>query len=70
MSMETVAFGDADLLSYGRDFISNLDLVLRFKLNAPLNKYIRETFYTDVVGYTDYPFLNRENVKKDEHPLI
>ncbi|PRQ46960.1 putative 12-oxophytodienoate reductase [Rosa chinensis] len=44
------------------------DLVLRFKLNAPLNKYIKETFYTNdpVVGCTDYPFLNRESVKEDE----
>ncbi|PRQ51940.1 putative 12-oxophytodienoate reductase [Rosa chinensis] len=68
LGMETVASGDADLVSFGRNFISNPDLVLRFKLNAPLNKYIRETFYTDdpVVGYTDYPFLERECVKEDE----
>ncbi|KAM5573512.1 12-oxophytodienoate reductase 3 [Rosa sericea] len=68
LGMETVASGDADLVSYGRNFISNPDLVLRFKLNAPLNKYIRETFYTDdpVVGYTDYPFLDKESVKEDE----
>ncbi|XP_061987939.1 12-oxophytodienoate reductase 3-like [Rosa rugosa] len=67
LGMETVASGDADLVSYGRNFISNPDLVLRFKLNAPLNKYIRETFYTDdpVVGYTDYPFLDNESVKED-----
>ncbi|XP_024172882.1 12-oxophytodienoate reductase 3 [Rosa chinensis] len=67
LGMETVASGDADLVSYGRNFISNPDLVLRFKLNAPLNKYIRETFYTDdpVVGYTDYPFLDKESVKED-----
>ncbi|KAL6226772.1 hypothetical protein ACLB2K_000733 [Fragaria x ananassa] len=64
LGMEAVASGDADLVSYGRDFISNPDLVLRFKLNAPLNKYIQETFYTDdpVVGYTDYHFLNKESV--------
>ncbi|KAL6222044.1 hypothetical protein ACLB2K_005436 [Fragaria x ananassa] len=63
LGMETVSSGEADLVSYGRDFISNPDLVLRFKLNAPLNKYNRETFYTHdpVVGYTDYPFLNIES---------
>ncbi|KAL6226773.1 hypothetical protein ACLB2K_000734 [Fragaria x ananassa] len=63
LGMETVSSGDADLVSYGRDFISNPDLVLRFRLNAPLNKYNRETFYTHdpVVGYTDYPFLNIES---------
>ncbi|XP_055808747.1 12-oxophytodienoate reductase 1 [Solanum dulcamara] len=49
----------ADLVAYGRLFISNPDLPNRFKLNAPLNKYNRETFYTSdpVVGYTDYPIL-------------
>lgn len=60
LGIEAVAEGDADLVAYGRLFISNPDLVLRLKLNAPLNKYIRATFYTHdpVVGYTDYPFLN------------
>ncbi|KAK8597667.1 hypothetical protein V6N13_095067 [Hibiscus sabdariffa] len=59
LGMKAVAEGDADLVSYGRFFISNPDLVLRLKVNAPLNKYIRKTFYTHdpVVGYTDYPFL-------------
>ncbi|WMV52025.1 hypothetical protein MTR67_045410 [Solanum verrucosum] len=49
----------ADLVAYGRLFISNPDLPKRFELNAPLNKYIRETFYTSepIVGYTDYPIL-------------
>ncbi|TYG66921.1 hypothetical protein ES288_D05G037200v1 [Gossypium darwinii] len=62
LGMQAVAEGDADLVSYGRLFISNPDLVLRLKVNAPLNRYIRKTFYTHdpVVGYTDYPFLNEE----------
>lgn len=49
----------ADLVAYGRLFISNPDLPKRFELNAPLNKYNRDTFYTSdpIVGYTDYPFL-------------
>lgn len=56
---EAVADGDADLVSYGRLFISNPDLVDRFRVGAPLNKYVRATFYTQdpVVGYTDYPSL-------------
>jgi 12-oxophytodienoic acid reductase len=56
---EAIASGKADLVVYGRFFISNLDLPKRFKLNAPLNKYDRNTFYIPdpVVGYTDYPFL-------------
>ncbi|XP_061995883.1 12-oxophytodienoate reductase 3-like [Rosa rugosa] len=66
LGMEAVASGDADLVSYGRYFISNPDLVLRLKLNAPLTKYVRKTFYTQdpVVGYTDYPFLNNTSIKE------
>lgn len=66
LGIEAVAQGDADLVSFGRLFISNPDLVLRFKLNAPLNKYNRKTFYTydPVIGYTDYPFLNKGNGTK------
>lgn len=62
LGMEAVAQGDVDLVAYGRLFLSNPDLVHRFKVNAPLNKYHRPTFYTfdPVVGYTDYPFLGDE----------
>ena len=49
----------ADLVAYGRRFLANPDLPKRFKLNAPLNKYNRDTFYISdlVLGYVDYPFL-------------
>ncbi|CAL0324638.1 unnamed protein product [Lupinus luteus] len=59
--MQAVAEGDTDLVSFGRLFISNPDLVHRFKLNEPLNDYNRQTFYTHdpIIGYTDYPFLNK-----------
>nr|URQ29605.1 oxophytodienoate-reductase 3 [Sinningia speciosa] len=65
LGIEAVAQGDADLVAYGRFFISNPDLVLRLKLNAPLTRYIRATFYTHdpVVGYTDYPFLGNDTAK-------
>lgn len=65
LGLQAVAQGDADLVSYGRLFISNPDLVQRLKINAPLTKYIRKTFYTHdpVVGYTDYPFLGEANNK-------
>lgn len=55
-----VAENRADLVSYGRLFLANPDLPKRFELNAPLNKYDRNTFYTfdPVIGYTDYPFLD------------
>ncbi|MCO5609771.1 hypothetical protein L7F22_064003 [Adiantum nelumboides] len=56
---EVIQSGAADLVVYGRWFLANPDLPRRFQLNAPLNKYIRETFYSQdsVKGYTDYPFL-------------
>ncbi|KAI7758181.1 hypothetical protein M8C21_015291 [Ambrosia artemisiifolia] len=56
---KAVAENRTDLVAYGRLFLANPDLPKRFELNAPLNKYNRETFYTPdpVLGYTDYPFL-------------
>ncbi|XP_063945380.1 12-oxophytodienoate reductase 1 isoform X5 [Daucus carota subsp. sativus] len=58
---KAVAENRADLVAYGRVFLANPDLPRRFELNAPLNKYDRNTFYTSdpVVGYTDYPFLDQ-----------
>lgn len=49
----------ADLIGFGRLFLANPDLPKRFELDAPLNKYERDSFYNGdpVVGYTDYPFL-------------
>lgn len=48
--------GDADLVAFGRAYISNPDLVERFAQGADLNVPIRETFYTPGArGYTDYP---------------
>ncbi|VAI52045.1 unnamed protein product [Triticum turgidum subsp. durum] len=55
-----VSGGYADLVACGRLFLSNPDLPRRFEIDAPLNKYNRDTFYISdpVVGYTDYPFLS------------
>lgn len=65
LGMEAIKEGDADLVSYGRLFISNPDLVERFRLGVDLNKYVRATFYTQdpVKGYTDYPFLQQTRSK-------
>jgi 2,4-dienoyl-CoA reductase-like NADH-dependent reductase (Old Yellow Enzyme family) len=53
-----VASGAADAVAYGKLYISNPDLVERFKANAPLNEWNLKTFYTPgPVGYTDYPAL-------------
>ncbi len=55
---EVLSDGDADLVSFGSPFISNPDLVERFKANAPLNDVDKETLYTPgAKGYTDYPTL-------------
>ncbi|KAM4068446.1 hypothetical protein ACB094_12G012700 [Castanea mollissima] len=56
---KAIAENHTDLIVYGRLFLANPDLPKRFKLNAPLNKYNRDTFYISdpVLGYTDYPFL-------------
>jgi N-ethylmaleimide reductase len=48
----------ADLISFGRLFIANPDLVERLRTGAPLNVPNRETFFGGgAAGYTDYPFL-------------
>lgn len=52
-----VESGLYDLVAFGRPFISNPDLVERFKNNWPLSADLdMNTFYSaDKVGYTDYP---------------
>lgn len=53
-----IAAGDADLVAFGRYFISNPDLPARIREKAPLTAYQRDTFYGgNEAGYTDYPFL-------------
>ncbi len=48
--------GDADLVAYGKPFISNPDLVERFEDNIELADWNKDTFYTTgPEGYTDYP---------------
>jgi N-ethylmaleimide reductase len=48
----------ADLVSFGRPFISNPDLVARFQADAPLNETDLTTLYGGAEkGYTDYPTL-------------
>jgi len=51
--------GQADLVSFGRHYISNPDLPERFQVGAELNAYDEDTFYGgDEHGYTDYPALD------------
>jgi N-ethylmaleimide reductase len=50
--------GLADLVAFGKLFISNPDLPKRFELNDKLAKWDEQTFYTPgEKGYTDYPML-------------
>jgi N-ethylmaleimide reductase len=54
----TVAAGHADIVAFGRYFISNPDLPERIRRNAPFTPYNRGTFYGgDATGYLDYPAL-------------
>jgi N-ethylmaleimide reductase len=59
MAIDAVASGRADLVSFGRLFMANPDLVERLRVNAPLNSLMgEETFYGGGArGYTDYPTL-------------
>ncbi|NML40091.1 alkene reductase [Chitinophaga sp. G-6-1-13] len=47
----------ADLVSFGKLYIANPDLVERFKANAPLNPVNQNSYYTGAAGYTDYPTM-------------
>jgi len=50
---------EADLIAFGRPFISNPDLVARMKVGAALNAPDMGTFYTPgEKGYTDYPAVS------------
>jgi NADPH2 dehydrogenase len=46
------------MVTFGRPFIANPDLVYRVKKGLDLNYYDRSTFYTlkEPKGYLDYPF--------------
>ena len=58
MALDAVASGAADLVAFGRPYISNPDLVQRLRDDAPLAPLVRETLYGGgATGYTDYPPL-------------
>jgi N-ethylmaleimide reductase len=51
--------GFADLVAFGRSFLSNPDFVERIKTGAGLNPVDFNTLYTSgEQGYTDYPVMN------------
>lgn len=60
MALATVETGAADLVAFGRPFISNPDLVERLRKGAPLAELDKATLYGgDAHGYTDYPSLGQ-----------
>lgn len=58
MAIEAVESGAANLVAFGKPFISNPDLVERLRDDAPLAQLDAKTLYGgDATGYTDYPAL-------------
>ncbi|HEY5818843.1 MAG TPA: alkene reductase [Mesorhizobium sp.] len=56
LAEDAVGTGRADLVAFGKLFISNPDLVERFRSNSALNEPDKATFYGGgAKGYTDYP---------------
>jgi N-ethylmaleimide reductase len=59
LAEKTLESGAADLIAFGKLFISNPDLVERFSQGAELNAPDKATFYGGgEKGYTDYPTLD------------
>ncbi len=51
-----MADGNADLISFGRPFIANPDLVDRLRTGAPLADAPKQYWYGgDATGYSDWP---------------
>lgn len=58
-----IARTELDAVSFGRAYIANPDLVVRFACDAPLNALDKRTIYAGegASGYTDYPMLAERN---------
>ena len=60
MAIETLTAGRADLIAFGRPFISNPDLVERLRCGAPYNELDAKTLFGGgEKGYIDYPALEQ-----------
>ena len=58
MALDVVATGQADLVAFGKPFISNPDLVQRLRADAPLAALNPKTLCGGgAAGYLDYPAL-------------
>lgn len=57
---KVIADGYADLVAYGKPYISNPDLVERFENNIALASWDQDTFYVPgAKGYTDYESVSK-----------
>jgi N-ethylmaleimide reductase len=60
MGNKIIKDGLADLVAYGKPFISNPDLVERFATNAELTEWDEDTFYVPgAKGFIDYPPMRK-----------
>ena len=65
-SEEALHAGFADLVAFGRSFLSNPDFVERIQNHAALNPVDYNTLYTPgAKGYTDYPVLHPSRTNKN-----
>lgn len=56
LANQTIADGNADMISFGRPFIANPDLVHRLERGAPLADAPKQYWYGgDATGYSDWP---------------
>jgi N-ethylmaleimide reductase len=61
LATKVLAADAADLIAFGKPFISNPDLVERLQKGAPLTAPDKATFYGGgAKGYTDYPTLGAQ----------
>jgi N-ethylmaleimide reductase len=64
-AQQVIREGTSDMVSFGRPFIANPDLVFRFQNGVGLNEASPQTFYgqgpESTVGYTDYKFATTPN---------
>jgi N-ethylmaleimide reductase len=67
MALEVVEDGAADMVAFGRAYISNPDLAERLRLDAPLAALDGATLYGGgAAGYTDYPAMSPAEVARLE----
>ena len=63
LAIERIEAGQADLIAFGRPFISNPDLPARFKNNWPLSPFedMSNWYSSGEEGYTSYPNYNSDS---------